>query len=177
MKKVWLLTVLLLAGLLIVGGCAQEAAEPLEEQEQDTGGYDHDHSEGEHDHEHGDEPYEWSGLFSFSEGEYAMEFQESGDPSMGLVFILAEGGRDDSDHMAYHIFEAEMETVPANGSFEAMPDYGYQLLLNPDATTITFSVSEPGDYLLYMEHMPVEFDLKIYDANGEELIARDVHEY
>lgn len=92
---------------------------------------------------------------------------------MELVFVLAEGSRDDGDHMAYHIFEAEMETVPADGSFEAMPDYGYQLMLNPGATTITFSVSEPGDYLLYMEHMPVEFDLKIYDANGEELVAQD----
>jgi hypothetical protein len=171
MKKVSFLVVLLMAGLLIVGGCSQQAAEPAEEQ--NASGYDHDHSEGEHDHVHGDEPYEWSGLFSFGEGEYVMEFQESGDPSMGLVFILAEGSRDDSDHMAYHIFEAEMETVPVDGSFEAMPDYGYQLMLNPGATTITFSVSEPGDYLLYMEHMPVEFDLKIYDANGEELVAQD----
>jgi hypothetical protein len=173
MKKCMVLLGLMLVVLLIVGGCAQEAAEPVEEQEQDAGGYDHDHNEGEHDHEHGEEPYEWSGLFSFGEGEYIMEFQESGDPSMGLVFILAEGSRDDSDHMAYHIFEAEMEIVPADGSFEAAPDYGYQLMLNPDVTTITFSVSEPGDYLLYMEHMPVEFDLKIYDANGEELVAHD----
>jgi len=168
MKKNFVLLVLLLVAMFIVFGCGQEAAAPVESD------HNHDHADGDdHGHEHGDDPYEWSGIFTFAEGPYVMQFQESGDPSIAVVFLLDEGDRDGSDHMAYHIMEAELEAVPAGGEFEAASEYGYSLLLNPDETVTTFNISEAGDYLLYLEHFPEEFDLVVKDAAGNEVAARD----
>lgn len=168
MKKSLVLFALLLVAMFLVAGCGQDAATPVESD------LEHDHRDGDdHGHEHGEEPYEWNGVFTFAEGSYVMHFQESGDPSIDVVFLLDEGDRDGSDHMAYHIMETELEAVPAGGEFEAESEYGYRLLLNPDETITTFTISEAGDYLLYLEHFPEEFDLVFRDAAGNELVARD----
>ena len=106
-----------------------------------------------------------------------MDFQESGDPSMGVVFLLDSGDRDYSDHMAYHIFEYELEEVSAGGSFEVVPEFGYNLILKPQGTTVSFVITEAGDYLVYTEHVPDEFDLVIIDQGGLELEPRDAVEY
>jgi hypothetical protein len=179
MKKSLVLLALILVGLIMISGCGEETATPVEEPERNGEDFRHDHDDEseDHGHEHGDEPYEWSGLLNFEVGEYTMVFQKSGDPSIGVVFVLDEGDREASDHLAYHIFEVEMETVPADGSFDAMIEYGYDLQLNSDVTTITFNIIEAGNYLLYMEHMPREFDLVIYNSDGEEMVPDDVVEY
>lgn len=167
MKRSLLLLGLFLAVLLLFAGCAQESAT-------DEGDFHHDHGDGDdHGHEHGEEPYEWSGVYSFNEGTYIMHFRESGDPSVAVAFLFNEGDRDGSDHLAYHIMEVELEEVVAGGEFEAYSEFGYNLLLNPDGTEITFTISEAGDYLLYMEHLPEEFDLVITDSSGAELNASD----
>ncbi len=139
-------------------------------------GHDHSHDH-DHDHDHGEEPYEWSGVFAFETGTYTMHFGESGDPSIEVVFMLDSGDRDHDDHMAYHIWENEMDPVDAGGSFEVEVDHGYILTLNPESTDISFIIAEDGDYLLYLEHMPWEFDLKIYDVNGLEIAPKDEVEY
>jgi hypothetical protein len=168
MKKILVLLTLLFVAMFLIAGCDQDTAAPAESN------HDHDHGDSDdHGHEHGDDPYEWSGVFSFAEGSYVMHFQESGDPSIAVVFLLDEGDRDGSDHMAYHIMEAELEAVPAGGEFEAVSEYGYNLMLNPDETITTFVISEAGDYLLYLEHFPEEFDLVIKDAAGNEMVATD----
>jgi hypothetical protein len=138
----------------------------------------HYHEDGhDHDHDHGEEPYEWSGIFAFEPGTYTMHFEESGDPSIEVVFMLESGDRDHDDHMAYHIWEHEMDPVDAGGSFEAEVNHGYLLTLNPDHTDFTFTITEAGDYLVYMEHFPSEFDLKILDSGGEEVVPTDIVEY
>ena len=168
MKKILVLLTLLFVAMFLITGCGQDTAAPAESN------HDHDHGDGDdHGHEHGDEPYEWSGVFTFAEGSYVMHFQESGDPSIAVVFLLDEGDRAGSDHMAYHIMEAELEAVPADGEFEALSEYGYNLMLNHDETITTFVIPEAGDYLLYLEHFPEEFDLVIKDAAGNEMAATD----
>ena len=138
----------------------------------------HDHGDGHsHDHDHGEEPYEWSGVFAFEAGTYTMHFEESGDPSIEVVFMLGSGDRDHDDHMAYHIWEHEMKPVEAGGSFEVEVNHVYLLALNPDHTDITFTITEAGDYLVYMEHFPWEFDLKILNSDGEEIVPTDIVEY
>ncbi len=178
MKKELVLCVILIVALLIAGGCGQDAAAPAGDADSGEENFSHDHDDGDdHGHEHGEEPYEWSGVFTFSEGEYTLVFGESGDPSIAVVFLLNEGNRDGSDHLAYHIMEVELETVPAGGTFEAVPEYGYNLMLNADETITTFVISEAGEYLLYMEHMPVEFDLKVIGSSGAELVPADEMTY
>jgi hypothetical protein len=163
MKKSLVLTALLLMGLMLIVGCAEEPVT-----------IDHVHTDGDdHGHEHGEEPYEWSGIFVFTEETYTMEFQESADSSVEIVIMPDAGDRGFSDHIAYHIWEEDMLPVAAGGSFEVPTEQGYILSLNPDATDFTFTVSEAGEYLVYMEHMPHEFDLKFYDSSGQEMVPVD----
>ncbi len=139
-------------------------------------GHTHNHGHA-HDHDHGEEPYEWSGLFAFAVGTYTMVFEESGDPSIELVFMSDAGDRDHSDHIAYHILEEEIKTVNPGDSFEAEVNHAYMLILNPDQTEFTFTVAEAGDYLIYMEHFPREFNLRFFDGSGEEIVPTDIVEY
>lgn len=163
MKKHLVFLSLLLVVLLMVVGCNQESASVP---------HDHDHG-----HEHGDGLYEWSGAFTFEKGTYTMHFKESGDPSITVAFLFNEGEREDSDHHAYHILEAELEEVAANGKFEALPDFGYNLTLDPEETVTSFVITEPGEYLVYTEHFPEEFDLVIADDSGSALSPKDEKAY
>lgn len=160
MKRYFFL-VMILAGCLLLVGCGGA---------DQSGGHAHDH-------EHGDLPYEWSGEYSLAAGSYTLEFQESGDPSCDIAFIMNDGDMDDLAHHAHHVMEAEMETVPAGGHFTAQADYAYTLTLNPDQTTITFDLEEAGDYVIFLEHFPHEFNLKLLDENGNELTATNPQEY
>lgn len=162
MKKILFYTVVLVGCMLLAGCGGADVA----------GGGGHDH-----DHEHGDLPYEWSGEYSLEAGTYTLEFQESGDPSCAIAFVFNEGDMDETAHHAHHVMEAEMETVAAGGHFTARPDYGYVLTLNPDGTTITFELAEAGDYVIFLEHFPHEFDLKLLDSSGRELKAQNEREY
>ncbi len=160
MKKYFLLVFIMIGCLLLVGcGGGDE-----------TGGHTDDH-------EHGDLPYEWSGEYPLEAGTYTLDFQQSGDPSCNIAFIINEGDMDDLAHHAHHVMEADMETVEAGGHFTAWPDYAYKLTLNPDQTLITFDLEEAGDYVIFLEHFPHEFDLKFIDGSGRELTAANPQEY
>ncbi len=177
MNKGLIFVALLMVFALFCSGCAQDTAAPVDDLVGELQEEEYEEAHGDDGHDHGDLLFEWGGVFTFAAGTYALEFQESGDPSIGLVFLLDEGDRDYSDHLAYHIFEHELEIIPAGGSFEVVPEFGYQLTLNLDATSIFFVITEPGDYLVYMEHLPEEFGLIITAENGSEIEPRDVIEY
>lgn len=165
-KKAILPLVLLMLGLLAAAGCGGQ------------GNGDAEHSHGHHgDHEHGDLPYEWSGDYTFAAETYTLEFQESGDPSCAVAFVLDEGDRHDLEHHAHHVMEAHMEEVEPGGHFTALPDYGYVLVLDPGGTTFTFEIEVPGDYVFFTEHYAWEFDLKVLDSGGQEVQARNIKEY
>lgn len=159
MKK-YIFPVFLLIGLLLMGCSAAD----------ETGS----HAD---DHEHGDLPYEWSGEYTLETGTYTLQFQESGDPSCAIAFLIKEGNMDEIAHHAHHVMEAEMEVVEAGSHFTAWADYAYELTLNPDQTTITFELEEAGEYVIFLEHLPHEFDLKFLDSNGRELTASNPQEY
>ncbi len=179
-RNLMMLTVLVI-GLLVVTGCAGGVADQAQEfdegqvatndEVEGTGTEFEEESADEHDCdlEHDQLPFEWSGQVSFAADTYTLEFKESDDPSMCVVFMLEEGDLERSEVYAHHIWEAEMEPVEAGEHFEALIDYGYDLQLNAGETTFTFEIAEAGEYLLFAEHMPEEFDLKIYDAEGKEV--------
>ena len=160
MKK-HLLYVLIIIGCLLLVGC---------------GGVDEAGGHAD-DHDHGDLPYEWSGEYFLEAETYTLEFQQSGDPSCNIAFIINDGDMADLAHHAHHVMEAEMETVEADGHFTARADYAYELKLNPDQTIITFELEEVGDYIIFLEHFPHEFDLKLLDSNGRELTVINPQEY
>ena len=172
MKKYFILSVIVI-GLLIIAGCGGQDTAAPDQTPDDTPDFDHDS----HDHEHGELPYEWSGEYSFEMGTYTLTFEESGDPSCDIAFLLNEGHMDDIAHLAHHIMEEYMEQVQPGESFTVVPDYGYTLVLNPDQTSFTFEITEAGDYVVFLEHFPHEFDLKVLDSGGNEAEAKNPVEY
>lgn len=172
MKKYWILSVILIS-LLIFAGCGGQDTAAPDQGPEDTSDIDHDS----HDHEHGDLPYEWSGEYTFESGTYTLEFGESGDSSCDIAFLLNEGDMDDIAHYALHIMEEDMEKIQPGENFTAVPDYGYTLVLNSDQTTFTFEITEAGEYVVFLEHFPHEFDLKVLDSSGDEMEAENPLEY
>lgn len=187
-RSLMMLLAVFMIGLLVVTGCAGDVADPeqelVEEQvadndevERTTESEEESADEHDCDLDHDQLPFEWSGQVSLAEDTYTLEFKESDDPSMCVVFMLEEGDLERSEIYAHHIWEAEMEPVEAGEHFEALIDYGYDLQLNAGETTFTFEIAEAGEYLLFTEHMPEEFDLKIYNAEGKEVLPKHEKAY
>ena len=161
MKKMirkFLLLSLLVSLSVGITGCSQDKAE-------------------EDDHHH-DIPFEWSGLYEFEDGEYIIRFNENeGDESMLISFIRKDLNISDLEHHAIHVMEASAVEVEKDGEFIAESEYTYKLELNNDTAEFRFTLEEAGEYYLFMEHMPEEFDLEILDANGNVLVASEQTEY
>jgi len=176
MKKSLILVTLFLVFALLFCGCAQDTAILANETVDET---PDEEPEAEHqcdlDHDH--YPFEWSGEISFSAGLYNLKFEESGDPSIEIIFISSEGNLEDSEIFAHHVWEAEKELVEAGESFTALYDYGYKLMLDPEGTSFTFEVIEAGDYLVFTEHLPEEFQMQITNLDGEMLTPNWDKEY
>ncbi|RQD77168.1 MAG: hypothetical protein D5R97_02995 [Candidatus Syntrophonatronum acetioxidans] len=174
-RKSLILLAVLMIGLLVIGGCGQEAAAPVEDDHEEQ--EDAQEEEYECDLDHDELPFEWSGEYNFTEGTYTMEFMESHDPSCAVAFVMKEGNVEEIHYHAHHIMEAHMDKVEPTGTFNAYPDYGYILELSPEGTSFDFEIQEPGDYIVFFEHFPHEFDLRIMDNDGNEIEAQNPVEY
>ncbi|WP_026674104.1 hypothetical protein [Alkalihalobacterium bogoriense] len=129
---------------------------------------------------HHDLPYEWSGSFELKEGTYTLELPENefGDESMLIAFILENSNITDLDHHAAHILEADVEDVTQGSSFEAMSEYGYNLILNSNgSSSFTFTITTSGSYKIYTEHVADEFDLSIVNEAGETIQVENSKEF
>lgn len=132
---------------------------------------------GEEDHHH-DIPYEWSGIFQFAEGDHTVKFNKNdGDESILLAFISTAGTIADMEHHAAHVMESEAVDVEKDGSFTAENEYTYKLDLENETAEFKFTVKTPGEYYLFTEHLPAEFDMEILSPEGEILEADSPTEY
>ncbi len=131
-----------------------------------------------HGHEHGDDLIEWSAAYDLPAGEYILEFQESEkDPSILIAFLLEIADEHELEHMAYHVMEFGGEEVKPGGKFTAKNQFAYNLILDPQGTTFTFDIQESGRYVIFTEHFAWEFDMKIFDGNGNEIVGENEKEY
>ncbi|WP_059104871.1 hypothetical protein [Shouchella shacheensis] len=122
--------------------------------------------------EHHEElPYEWSGSYSFEQGIYSLVFNQNefGDESMRIAFILENQNIMDLEHHAAHLIDSSAEEVKENNEFQANHEFVYNLSLNEDITQFTFTIKEAGDYAIFTEHHPEEFEMTISDEVGEEI--------
>lgn len=164
---------LLLMGLVLSLGLTMLACSPQKTDVETA--QDHDEEE---DHHHHDIPYEWSGIFEFEEGNYTMKFNKNeGDESILVAFISTAGSITDMEHHAAHVMEAEAIDVEKDGDFIAENEYTYKLDLNEDRTEFKFEVETPGEYYVFTEHLPEEFDMEILNEEGEVLEADNPTEY
>ncbi len=175
-RKSIILLAVLMVGLLVIGGCGQETAAPADDDHHEEHEDVHE-EEYECDLDHDELPFEWSGEYTFTEGTYTMEFMESHDPSCAVAFVMKEGNVEEIHYHAHHIMEAHMDKIEPLGTFSAYPDYGYVLELSSEGTKFDFEIQEPGDYIIFFEHFPHEFDLRILDNDGNEIEPQNPVEY
>jgi hypothetical protein len=173
-KHLLIIICVIMAGLLILGGCSsEEAAENTEKEQDNTGGETagHDHSQ--------QDVFEWSGIYEFPKGTYTLKFEEAGqDPSIKVAFLTEkEGQREQQDHLALHILEGRAMDVKPGGNFTVRNQRAYNLILNPEGTEFTFEVTLDTKYIIYTEHFAWEFDMKIFDADGNEIPVQDATDH
>ncbi len=172
-KKLFILGVFLIIAMMLFSACGRDEVENGGE------GVNGETENGvDHGHEHGEEIFEWSAVFQLSAGEYALEFKDSEhDPSILIAFLLEIANEHELEHMAYHVMEHGGEEVQPGGHFTAKNQYAYDLILNPEGTTFTFEIEEDGRYVIFTEHFAWEFDMKISDSVGNEIVGENEKEY
>lgn len=125
-------------------------------------------------------PFEWSGVFEFAAGEYeiVLEGNETDDAmDVGLI-KLAENSVSENDLMkAVLLFSGEEHETPAGSAIEPHDDFLNQFVLPlTGESRFKINISEPGNFALFMEHKPEEFNAKFF-KNGAEIVADVQRDY
>lgn len=129
-------------------------------------------TESEEGHTH-EAPFEWSGKMSFNEGEeYTLKFNSNDEKEevITIGFLRTDANIDDIEHHAAHMMdhEVEKEHFHIGEDFHAEHEYAYELALEGGTGEIKFNTHE-GEYYVFLEHMPEEFNLEILDAEGNQV--------
>ena len=131
---------------------------------------EHDEHEEEHGHEHGENghAFEWAGAFNLKKGEYYLTFAkkdgEYADPSMKMIVLKSlksdEEAIEDKEETAEKLFDARAIKITANSALQL--EANNQIVFNQkaDKTVFILTINDPGNYVLYTEHMPFEFENK-----------------
>lgn len=153
----------LLTAALFLGGCEGKPS---------TGGAGrdaHGHSHG-HGHDHGDLPYEWSATYELDAATYHIVFEESEhDPAILIAFFRERDDFDDLAHSAYHAMERGGRSVTDGSLVTIQEGIAYNLILNPERSSYMLQFAEAGRYVMFTEHFAWEFNMKIFDAHGNEI--------
>ena len=123
-----------------------------------TGDHAHSHSHDDgHDHEHGEPDH------SHDNG-HAHDHPHA---SLGITFVRVSeanaGAIDAQIEPALRAFAEPAIDVPCHGSFEAGAKL-HRLDVGHDGADFTLNVSEPGNYAVFCEHLPEEFQLRFHKA-------------
>jgi G3E family GTPase len=115
-------------------------------------------------------PFEWGGLYSLKAGRYTLQLQPGPDPVMTAVLLPGPKGETLID-LEPVLMQAVLEfSAPAESKKpgEAIT-VGQPVELALDGAGLTFTIDIPndGDYALFTEHHPQEFDAKLLEGDGE----------
>jgi len=118
-------------------------------------------------------PFEWSGIYELEGGRYEMKLDKGPDPVMDIVMMELLDRTDESMFRAREAAVVEFSSI----DFEKIED---KSMFSPDgrlreiqtdgALTLTLDVSKSGRYLLFTQHHPEEFNLRLL-RNGQEVVA------
>jgi hypothetical protein len=125
--------------------------------------YNNEESLNEEEHDRAEEsmegeiPWEAENLYHLPSGEYDLTFEESADPTMKSV--LVSNNRENPRKIARRTIE-NCESVDP-GETVTGDETCYNLTLNQEGITHKLSVRDGGDYRLYTEHLPREFNMTL----------------
>lgn len=173
-----LLTLVLTLSLV---ACHKEDKHDHDHEHEEEHDHDHEHEDEEHDHDHAHDhvhgEFEWIGEFEFTKGEYLLHFGASPDETMRVGFVKLGDNITDLEHHASHLMAVEGEKVENDSSFEAKPDYTYELQMDPEHGHFHFNIGEDGRYAIITEHLPSENNLQVFDKDKNELVPEKEHEF
>jgi G3E family GTPase len=117
-------------------------------------------------------PFEWSGLFELSAGDYYFALQPGPDPAMNINFRLAdnasEAGMRETVEKAVLVFSSD-EISLKSGSVIDPSEQLSKINLEGEKLKYILRVPNAGSYVLYTEHHPEEFAAIITDAAGNQV--------
>jgi G3E family GTPase len=117
-------------------------------------------------------PFEWGGVYSFQPGEYTVTLKNGPDPTMDLALVPVVDGSAEQFAQAtekgVRIFSEPAQVCLPESVFGAAP-VPIRLLLTDAAETFTFrcSIEQKGTYVLFTEHRPEEFALRVTFGENE----------
>ena len=116
-------------------------------------------------------PFEWSGIYQLKAGTYEWVMGEGPDPAMGAALLpLVNTGlaaKEATLMDAVLTFSDEELAIEAGGMMRLGNGQHNQLVLNKSGETVfSFTIQEPGYYMMFTEHHPDEFDAHLCGAES-----------
>ena len=127
-------------------------------------------------------PFEYGAYYKFEPGRYTLTASPNGEEQVTKI-ILAEAPEDHSldslkeiANPAAIIFSSPFTAV-SNGQVIKTDKELQQLVIEKVGTTFTIEIPQRKAYVVFTEHMPFEFEVKIEDIEGVEVQPFVVHEF
>lgn len=125
-------------------------------------------------------PFEWAGIFTLQAGRYELALRPGPDPTIDFILqgpgINAPGAFEQLKRDCIVLYSGDAEVLEDRG--EVIPgDRLYRLPVDAShGARATITVTEAGQYALFTQHLPAEFDLELRSA-GALIQAQREHEY
>ncbi len=113
-------------------------------------------------------PFEWAGVYNFSESAHELVLQEGPDPTMKVALVPVNESTDEALEAAVEpvvmVFSDDEHELSAGSTLQPS---GQLIALNLTADELRFDVQidRPGAYALFTEHHPDEFQAQLF-GNG-----------
>ena len=117
-------------------------------------------------------PFEWGGVYPLKAGTHALRLQPGPDPAMTVVLLPAPEGKllDSLEPVLMEAvlgFSASASTrKPGDSILIGQPS---ELSLEEGDLTYTIEIPADGDYALFTEHHPDEFQARLVDEGGAKI--------
>jgi G3E family GTPase len=117
-------------------------------------------------------PFEWTGVFSLQPGPYVLTLQPGPDPSLEVVVVAIDRADDialrDLAEQTVRTFAGPATDVRHGDTIEPGRT---RWRIHPRATAVgrtdaVLAVADVGDYALFTQHLPEEFELGLRDGSG-----------
>ncbi len=120
-------------------------------------------------------PFEWGGAYSLKAGSYTLHLQPGPDAAMTVVMLPAPTGEElfMLDPLLMHaVLEFSAPATSKNPGQSIAINQPTELSLEGESLSFSIDISEDGDYALFTEHHPEEFQAKLLNTSGTEMTPR-----
>ena len=124
-------------------------------------------------------PFEWGGLATLKSGSYRWFFKPGADPSIDAVVLATDEAPRLEAHQeaALRLFSAPPVGIDSKTTLRIGPALNRISLSMATPTTVTMEVPEDGQYAIFLEHFPHEFELSIIGPDEKPISFDEARDY